>query len=68
MTLPEPFYVFWCRHAVAQWTARPFMEAHTQQEPPAPPPEPPRPAIWQLEKQVNRLAKEVTKRTGRWYL
>jgi hypothetical protein len=28
----EPFYVFWCRHLCAQWTARPFMEAHMAQQ------------------------------------
>ena len=34
---------------------------------PEPAPEPPQPSLWQIEKQVNRIAKELSKRTGQWY-
>ena len=35
---------------------------------PVPTPEPPRSSLWEIEKQINRLSKEVDKRTGRRYL
>jgi hypothetical protein len=34
---------------------------------PRTPPEP-QPSLWQIEKRVNRIAKEVAKRTGQRYL
>jgi hypothetical protein len=44
-TAPEAFYDFWCRHVVAEWTARPFMAQHTQA----------------LEAEAHRLAWELMK-------